>query len=371
MWQLAGGKWSYKQREGHMQAITTSLGKHITVLSQCELRGPRASGAYIRAFCPVHGSDHQRSLSICKSNGWGHCFNAACAATVLVAEWNPTLSAHLLHHDGPFFFSSTSHNEPLAERLPLALQPVLLHLPPETEPWQRDELCMLDKLDEQLPTMLLQTQCAQSYLEGRGISLATALETGAGYLGPEYIHQEPQAHPLMRRWTARIIFPLRSPFGTGYIGRALWRWKPGMDEQAHKELLERMDGPRRWIKTNPAGWFCCEFDHLASNIVIVEGAFDRLTLLAAGFADTEVVALTGTTMQISWLPPQVRHITLALDGDEGGTAATQRLTEQLRHEGFSVKICPTPQDCLGKDWNERWRNSGYRAILPLQERYLA
>ena len=355
-----------------MQKIMTNRGKTITILSQCELRDPRMSGAYIRAFCPVHGSDHQRSLSIQKATGWGHCFNAACHATVLVEEWNLSVAAHLLHRDSQHIpYPPALHSPFLTERLPLALQPVLLHLPPTMEPWQQDELHTLLALDDQLSTMMLQARRAQAYLEGRGIPLATALETGVGYLSPECVppFRQQEAHSLLRRWAARMIFPLHSPFGTGYIGRTLWRWKPGMDEQDHKALLEHTAGPRRWIKTNPAGWFCCEFDHLARNIIVVEGAFDRLALLAAGFLVTDVVALTGTAMQIEWLPPQVKSITLALDGDEGGQEATQRLADQLSREGFAVKICPPPQDRWGKDWNERWRRIGHESIWPLQETY--
>ena len=60
---------------------------------------------------------------------------------------------------------------------------------------------------------------------------------------------------LLHRWTERLIFPLSSPSGKGYIGRSLWGWKAGMDENAHKALLEQEHAPKRWIKTNPAGWF--------------------------------------------------------------------------------------------------------------------
>ena len=53
--------------------------------------------------------------------------------------------------------------------------------------------------------------------------------------------------------------------------------------------------PRRWIKTNPAGWF--GFDApacLDEQVVLVEGGFDRLVLLAAGLPANAVIALVGT-----------------------------------------------------------------------------
>ena len=140
-----------------------------------------------------------------------------------------------------------------------------------------------------------------------------------------------------------------------------------MNEQVHKALLEQEGGPRRWIKTNPAGWFCTSFEQLASSIILVEGAFDRLSLLAAGFDPTEVVALAGTALQIAWLPPQVKTIIMAFDGDQGGQEATRRLADQLRHEGFNVKACPALQDRWGKDWNERWRRVGSESVWPLRK----
>src|SRR5260370_42555818 len=79
-----------------MLTITTQQGKAIEIVLQTQLRDPLDAGTHLRAFCHLHGSDHQRSLSIDKATGWGHCFNATCEATVLVAEWNPALANRLL-----------------------------------------------------------------------------------------------------------------------------------------------------------------------------------------------------------------------------------------------------------------------------------
>lgn len=89
------------------------------------------------------------------------------------------------------------------------------------------------------------------------------------------------------------MFPLVSPFGKGYIGCSLWHWQPGMNENAHKMLLEQPIASRRWIKTIPAGWLCSELEQLARCIILVAGTCDRLTLLAAGFQPEKVVALVG------------------------------------------------------------------------------
>lgn len=353
-----------------MQMVTTLHGKHIALVSQYELRDPRTNGDYIRAYCHIHGSDHQRSLSIHRSSGWGHCFNATCNAVVLVSEWNPSVAARLLHSaetGNSFRFPSSFPFAP--ERLPLALQPVLLHAPQPAAKWQQEEQKTLLALEDQLHTDLFSSRRAYAYLMERGVPVQVAQQTGVGYLAANRVSQctAAEQRSLVRRWAARMLFPLFSPYGRGYIGRSLWQWRPGMNEQVHKTLLERENGPRRWIKTNPAGWFCAPFEQIASSIILVEGAFDRLALLTAGFDPTEVVALAGTALQIDWLPPQVKTIVLALDGDEGGQEASRRLADQLGQEGFSVKVCPPPQDRWGKDWNERWRRIGSASVLPLRK----
>ena len=353
-----------------MQTITTHHGKQIALVSQYELRDPRTNGDYVRAYCHIHGSDHQRSLSINRANGWGHCFNASCNAMVLVAEWNPNVAARMLHSStmGSAYKLPSSFTF-ATERLPLALQPVLLHAPQPIPQWQRVEQTTLLSLEGQLHTALTSSRRAHAYLNERGVPLEVAAQTGVGYLAADMVSHctEAEQRSLVRRWAARILFPLESPYGHGYIGRTLWQWRPGINEQVHKVLLERGNGPRRWIKTNPAGWFCVPFEQLASSIILVEGAFDRLALLTAGFEPNEVVALTGTALQVDWLPPQVKTIILALDGDQGGLEATNRLADQLRNEGFGVKICPTPQDRWGKDWNERWHRVGPESVWPLRK----
>lgn len=356
-----------------MTTITTHQGKQIEVISQRDLRSPLPRGSYVRAYCHIHGSDHQRSLSINRASGWGHCFNSACAATVLVAEWNPSVAARLLHYpeqDSSSYFPSFPHVP--SPRLPLALQPMLLHVTEPAQPWQQDELRILSRCDEQMEMALAHSQRAQLYLAERAIPLSVALESGAGYLPPVMLPRLPEHHAVLQRWAARMIFPLTTPTDQGYIGRALWRWQPGMDENRHKAVLDKMDqykgnnSVRRWIKTNPAGWFSVPFEQLARRIILVEGAFDRLTLLAAGFDQREVVALVGTSLQVEWLPPQVRTVVLALDGDQGGREASQRLADHLIREGFAAEMCLPPVDQWGKDWNERWRRRGQEGIRPLR-----
>ena len=349
-----------------MITILTHQGRQIEIIFQSELCDPVNLGEYVRAYCHIHGGDHQRSLSINKLTGWGHCFNAACEATVLVAEWNPSVAECLLqaHYRGGWPINPSSY--PSVQRKPVTAS--VLDNSTRTPPkWQRDELATLLALDEQMHRALSDVQGVLAYLQERHIPLETAQAAGVGYLPPALLKLPgtPPKRGIGRRWTGRIVFPLVSPLGKGYIGRSLWHWQSGMDENTHKTLLGQPKAPRRWIKTNPAGWFSVELEQLARCTILVEGAFDRLTLLAAGFQPEAVVALVGTAAPVEWFPPQVEGVVLALDGDEGGKEATCRLAQRLEQAGLFTRRCTPFQDRWGKDWNERWRRIGPESVWPL------
>ena len=353
-----------------MVEIITHNDRHIQLISQRELRDPLHQGEYVRAYCHIHGSDHQRSLSINRGTGWGHCFNAACEATVLVEEWNPRLAQRLLssqNQEAPPV--SHSLRQPLQAQLPRVAQPVLL-LPSPTPPrWQQEERQALLSLDTLMREALAQSARAQTYLRERGIPLHIARAAGIGYLPPELLRlpELRTMRALLRRWTDRLLLPLYTPDGQGYIGRSLWRWVPGMDEHLHKSILDRSRTTRRWVKTNPAGWFGYDPETHSRSLILVEGAFDRLALLAAGMRPDDVVALAGTAIRPDWIPAHVTTVILALDADPGGEHATGRLVEKLERAGIYAEICPPPQDGWGTDWSERWRKVGRASVRPLFE----
>ncbi len=358
-----------------MITIFTRRGKQIAILSESELPHPRLTGGRVRAFCPIHGSDHQRSLSIDPASGWGYCFNAACQARVLIAEWNPSAAHHLLGTD-----FSLSREQPVGPEGPtgsraVSLSDVHWRSQPAAQPransvlrhWQEEERSLLQTLEPIMQEALQSSSQGRAYLCQRAIPLETALASGVGLLTPALITRLPRARQrrLLQRWSERLIFPLQSESTRGYIGRTLAGWQPGMDENEHKQLLEHPGRPQRWIKTNPAGCFSLPREQLAPQLIIVEGPFDRLALMAAGLRGEEVVALAGTALPLNWLPAHVHRVLLALDGDEGGREATVRLSTQLREQGRAVSRFLMPLDGQGKDWNERWRLSGRAGLQPL------
>ena len=213
----------------------------------------------------------------------------------------------------------------------------------------------------------------QRYLDERGVSLTTAIAAGIGYLSRAVWEQisSLEAQHLLKRWIGRILFPLASPYGQGFIGRTLLKWEPGMDENTHKALLDQPGAPRRWIKTNPAGWFGGDaLTHSEGPLILVEGGFDRLALLSGGMPPESVFALVGTAARPSWLrwlAPRLKSVVLALDADSGGEEAMARLASEFQEAGLAVSLCPPPHDRYGKDWSERWRRIGSQSLWPLYE----
>ena len=355
---------------------STKRGKVIHLVSFCDLVGAVQSGERLRVSCPIHGSDHQRSLSIDLGTGWGFCHS--CHATVLVQPNAPVIASGQGNrcgqrnaHSG--FVDSASEEQ---HSVP-SVRPYLLRRVRTTTPlphWQEEEVAALIAVAPLIREALASSRRALTYLTERALPPDIALASGVGYLSRAVWEQAPvstEQQRFLKRWIGRIIFPLGSPSGHGFIGRTLLRWEPGMDENAHKALLDQPGAPRRWIKTNPAGWF--GFDApacLAERVVLVEGGFDRLVLLAAGLPANAVIALVGTAAQPLWLArfaPQVKSVVLALDADDSGAMAMERLAEEFRRAGFIVTLCPPPHDQWGKDWCERFRRLGPQSIWPLYE----
>ena len=360
---------------------TTRQGKVIHLLSPGDLVDAVASGQRLRAYCPIHGGDHQRSLSIDSSTGWGFCH--CCHATVLVETSDPMI----VGRGGSRDERRGAGGETLAPLPCIAPLPppsfrpdMIRRAPPATTPphWQQDEVATLMALAPLMRESLVSSRLAQAYLTERGIPPAIAHAAHIGYLSHAAWERVPvpaeQQRTLLQRWIGRIVFPLSSPLGRGFIGRTLLRWAPGMDENTHKALLDRPGAPRRWIKTNPAGWF--GFDapgQLTEQVVLVEGGFDRLALLAAGFPARTVIALVGTAARPEWLvrlAPKVKGVMLALDADESGKTAMARLADEFRQAGLPVTLCPPPHDRWGKDWAERWRRLGPQSMWPLYEAFV-
>jgi hypothetical protein len=326
--------------------VTTARGEPIALLSSSDLVNVRTQGHYLRAYCPVHGSDHQASLSVNQDNGFGVCF--CCGVRVLLRELNPELASRLQH-------GSASAAPPLVSSRPVFPSP---KDPSPSQQWQTRECDLLRSLYQSGMARIDRAEAlsAQLYLSVRAIPIAQALATHVGYV--EVGASTKWGEKLLRRWEDRLLFPLQTlhaPGRWGFAGRLLTGWQRCRDEQAHKGLLEQQ-GLRRWLKTSPAGWFWTLPSRPVAPLIVVEGPFDRLALLAAGFDAEAVVALVGTALRAEDFPPSVSSLLLALDGDQGGIDAAGRLMQQLQH--IRVECCLASSQVCGKDWSALWRQHG-------------
>lgn len=336
--------------------MSARAAERVTV-HEADLRQPRARGRYIYAFCHIHGSDHQRSLHINAENGFGKCFS--CGAQVFVPELAPD--------GGASYGAARGHARRVTADTLLRPRQRPASQAPAPEAWQQAELATLAALDDRMRARLADER-ARAYLAARSIDYEVAEAAGVGYIPAD-------APATVRgvdigKWRDRLMFPLASPDGRGYAGRSLWGWQPGMDENAHKALLDASaaDGaPRRWEKTYPAGWF--NYGDLAGvpAVVLVEGPVDALALQSADLWSAPVVALVGTAALADWIPANVLGAVLALDGDAAGIERAEALANELRGAPYGVVICQCapPEDSSGKDWAERWRLATVEGVAPV------
>jgi hypothetical protein len=133
-----------------------------------------------------------------------------------------------------------------------------------------------------------------------------------------------------------------------------------MDEDQHKALLQQRTLPRL-LKTGNAGWLW-KPEEVGRAVILVEGKFEKLALVAAGFASQEVIAIGGAAAKVDWLPTRVRTVLLALNGDERGREGARRLKTELLFAGVCVEDCAPPDDQRGTDCSARWRIAGQEGV---------
>ncbi len=203
-----------------------------------------------------------------------------------------------------------------------------------------------------------------AYLAFRGIPQELAERQGCLYLPlPKSAEAREKVGAELLPWCGRLLFPTRSPQGGGYVGRCLRGWKLNMTEADHKALLEKHKVPR--YMTTGGGWAWQEHTSVETGVVIVvEGVFDRLALLAAGLPAEEVIAVGSDSGNPDWLPMAVKSVIAAFDADTAGPGrkATAQFLTRLTLGGVHVVTCLPPGDDLGKDASERWRRAGFDGI---------
>jgi len=297
-------------------------------------------GHVLRALCPFHGSDHQRSLRVTVATGRFVCF--ACGAWGYLAEARERWQEKRQHQAVDRRPSARQRRPPHLQPTPhtSAGYPAAASKPVAPPAAPREPVPARPDLAQQLAVFqtALPGSCGETYLQQRGIPLALAQQLGVGYAAPgTWPHKA-------RDWRGgRVVFPHTTPDGhlVNLYGRAVGTAAQVPKAKRHDHLpgekgyfngtaLQEGDGPL---------WVC-------------EGAFDALALLAAGVP--RVVAIFGVQgWRWEWVRA-VRALVFALDADAAGQQQWRTLARQAALRGKRVAVLEPAAYGGYKDVNEAW-----------------
>ena len=280
---------------------------------------PTQRGKRLRAKCPIHGGDRQQSLSVDTETGWGHCF--ACGVRVRVSDFQPSRGPR-----GPRWRVEAAVPR-TAPRRTLSPTPSL-PMPRPTSP-------ALEQAAERLPG-----SPGEHYLQSRGIPLTVAQQYGMGFV----VRGAWPGRAAARSWP-RLTFPLTTP-----DGETNWYSRAAAPEAPRNEVHDVLTGPK--------GYFNGTALEDSETVVVVEGAFDGLSLAASGCR--AFVALIGTHyFRPAWfLAAGVKHLILALDQDPPGQVAAAELAWQVAAVGLSSELLPRSVYAGEKDLNSALMKGG-------------
>src|SRR5215468_11287291 len=334
-------------------SISRDTPRDNLTLSESDLTACRPivgeGGHVLRALCPFHGSDRQRSLRVRVQSGRFVCF--ACGA------WGYMETARVQWREEQQ--RQAAFQRPQARRRPRmpnrrqpppprTRQPAAAARPRSADPpTPRAPVSRRPDLAQQLAVFqtALPGSRGDTYLQQRGIPLALAQQYGVGYAAPG---TWPHA---ARDWRGgRVVFPHTTPEGhvVNLYGRAV-----GTAEQVPKaKRHDHLPGAKGYFNA-------AALQGDAGLLWVCEGAFDALALLAA--EGSRVVAIFGVQgWRWEWAR-EVRELVFALDADPAGQRQWRQLARQAALRGKRVEVFPAAAYGGCKDVSDAWA-TGVRAV---------
>jgi DNA primase len=341
-----------------MESIIDIIKAKIDVVEEIGLVvALQKTGKSFKGLCPFHNERTPSFYVFAETQNW-HCFGC---------------------HEGGDVFSFVQKQQGLEFRDALAYLAEKAGVPledygsrnPEEERESNALKERLRKLNEDallwFHQVLLRAKDAagaRAYIQSRGISSDSVIAFGLGYapdqrnslsnylLGQGYTERELVNAGLAREvvgdtgvasggiydyFRNRIIFPIRDVRGRviGFGGRALGDGQPKYLNSPQTVLFEKnnvlyaLDMARDAIK-------------IAKQVIIVEGYVDAI--IAHQYGTKQTVACIGsaiTEKHIQQLKKLTKQVTLALDPDAAGAAATEHGIEEAL-KGFDRTIVPVP-----------------------------
>ncbi len=348
------------------------------------------SGKAFKGLCPFHNERTPSFYVFAESQTW-RCFGCNEGGDVFSfvqkqqgLEFREAL--HYLAEKAGVPVEDQSNRDPEAEREASAARERLRKLNEDALLWFHHMLLRSKEAAE-----------ARAYVQSRGISSDSVMSFALGYapdqwealshylLGQGYSERELVTGGLARErqddqqgeygggvydyFRDRLIFPIRDIRGRviGFGGRALDDGKPKYLNSPQTLLFEKnsvlyaIDMARDAIKQ-------------ARQVVIVEVYVDAV--IAHQYGTKQTVACIGsaiTEKHIQQLKKLTRQVTLALDPDAAGSAATEHgIQEALRAFDHVVVPVPLPSGRIeGQRWNGQSgarRSSDPHGIIRLEER---
>lgn len=272
---------------------------------------PMISNGKERYFCPLHGSDRQRSFQLNPETGHFKCF--ACGRWGYLKDQSPPIGR-------PSFRS----------RAPSPYRP-----------------SQLDRILKQMQVRVRPGSAPARYLAERGIPLSLAQRFRVGYAPNGAWPHWKNGRPVRQWHEGRIVFPHLNPSGDviNLYGRAIGHSVPKHLRHAN------LPGPKG-VFNAPA--------LRQPSVFICEGVFDALSLLAAGY--TNACALFGT-YGLPWDWVEARTVVLCLDPD-GGQKAAMALAEEARRHGKEVLFLRPKAYGGYADLNDMWVRTRTLRITP-------
>src|SRR5450755_440959 len=345
------------------------------------------SGKSFKGLCPFHNERTPSFYVFAESQTW-RCFGCNEGGDIFTfvqkqqgLEFRETL--HYLAEKAGVPVEDEGGRDPEEERETSAARERLRNLNEDALLWFHQ--------------MLLRSQegsAARAYVQERGISADSVVAFGLGYapeqwdglsrylLGRGYTEREMVSGGLARDrdgglgtgggvydyFRHRLIFPIRDTRGRviGFGGRAF-----GDDK------LKYLNSPQTLLFEKNSVWYALDMARdaikQAKQVVIVEGYVDAV--IAHQYGTKQTVACIGsaiTEKHIQQLKKLTRQVTLALDPDAAGSAATEHgIQEALRTFDRIVVPVPLPSGRTeGQKWNGQYgsrKASDPHGIIRLEE----
>ncbi len=328
----------------------------------------KKAGRSWKGLCPFH-RERTPSFTVDRDKGLYHCFGCGVGGDVI----------HFVRQIDRLDFPEAV--EALAGRFGVAI--------PRRARGPRDD--RREKLFEALAAAhrFFQTELAHSgnkaqrYLVERGVPVELTRRLALGYapdswdslgraLAPGFgeallieaglLQTRTEGNGSYDRFRDRLIFVVRDERGrpVGFGGRTLapdgtpkYLNSPESPVFLKKRLLYGLSDGREAIRRR-------------ERVVLVEGYFDHLALVAAGIDET--VASMGTALtpeQAEKLKRLAPRVVVCYDGDPAGRAATQGAVKLLLAQGFETRVARMPE---GKDPHDVLSADGpARLVLLLEE----